>query len=112
MIKIVLVLLLATFSLAQEQEKVVTSKLSGSIDLSNYQDLKKREVKIDVDANTSNRNGIYNYSYSPNNTKPTAGKQNILLDGNFDAIYRYKSLYLDGESFKGDSNETFSKILE
>ncbi len=110
MIKIFLVLVLCTFSYAQDE--VVTSTLSDSIDLRNYQEVEKTEVKIDVDINASNKNGIYNFEYSPNTVAPKDVNQNILLNGNFDAIYRYKSLYFDGDDFDGDSNDTFAKILD
>lgn len=107
--KIVLALMAFTFSFAAEE--VVNSKLSGSVDLSNYQELKKQETKIVFDANSSDVDGVYNYTYSPNATSD-AQKSNIFLDGNFDKIHRYNSLYFNGDTLLEESDEVFDEIVE
>ncbi len=70
-----------------------------------------QESKIVFDQNSSNFNGIYNYTYSQN-TSSNTDKFNVFLNGNFDAIHRYDALYFDGESLDDDSNETLSAITK
>ena len=109
MIKKLLALAAFTFSFAAEE--AVNSKLSDGVDLSNYQELKKQETKIVFDANHSDVDGIYNYNYSPNAPADTQ-KSNIFLDGNFEKIYRYDSLYFDGDTLTEESDEVFNKIVK
>ena len=106
--KIVLALMAFTFSYAAQE--VVNSKLSGSVDLSTYQEIKKKDTKIVFDKNSS-KEGIYNYSYSPNKDAKIA-KKNIFLEGNFDAIYRYKSLYFNGDELESDSEDTLKEVMD
>jgi len=107
--KILLAIMAFTFSFASEE--VVSSKLSGSVDLSNYQEIQKQETKIVFDANDTDNDGIYNYKYSPNSSSQDQ-ETNIFLDGNFDKIHRYNSLYFSKGSLVSDSNDTFDEIVE
>jgi len=82
-------------------QEVQTSHLSNQIDLSNYKEIKKEDTRIIVDSNLSSVDGVYNYVYSPN-SQTSVKEENLLLNGNFDKIHRYESLYFD------ESNETTS----
>lgn len=104
-------LALIAFSFSFAAERVQTSKLSDNVDLSNYQDIEKKDNKIVFDSNSSDVDGIYNYNYSPNKVA-SASETNIFLDGNFDKIHRYKSLYFNGDSLADKSNDDFEKITK
>ena len=106
---IFLVLLVFTFSFASEQ--VQNSKLSDDVDLSDYKELKEKDNKIVFDLNSSDVDGVYNYKYSPNSISKDK-EINIFIDGNFDEIHRYKSLYFNSDSLDDDSNKIFTKITK
>ena len=91
--------------------EVQTSKLSGSVDLSNYQKIEKKDHKIKFDKNASERDGIYNYDYTQN-TPSNSKETNVFLSGNFEKIYRYESLYFDGNTLTSNSSDTFKKITK
>ncbi len=104
---IFLALIMFTFAFASD--KVVQSELKDDVDLSNYKKIEKKDTKIIFDANNTDTDGFYNYKYSPN--RVTSQKEtNIFLDGNFDKIHRYKSLYFNDNSLDADSNENFTQI--
>ena len=107
--KILLLSLIALTLVYAQPEEVKSSTLSGGLDLSNYKKVKKKEEKIVLDSNISDVNGIYNYKYSPNTTA-NSNKSNILLNGNFDKIQRYDSLYFDEGSLDSNSQKTFDLI--
>jgi len=104
-------LVLLAFSTLFGQEDVQTSTLSDSVDLSNYQEIEKKDNKIVFDKNSSATDGIYNYNYIENSTLKES-QTNIFLDGNFDKIHRYESLYFEGDSLLCDSNDTFNEITK
>ena len=106
--KIFLLTLAFMFLNAQEVE---VSTLSGDVDLSNYQEIEKKNTKIIVDSNLSDVDGIYNYNYSPNNKAKTT-ETNILLSGNFDKIHRYEPIYFDGDTIVSESEKTFDEIMD
>jgi len=110
-VKKILLGLIAFSCLVSAEEFIATSSLSDSVDLSNYQEIKKHETKIIFDKNSSSENGIYNYKYSPS-TEKKLKKTNVFIDGNFDKIHRYDSLYFKDNTLVRDSNETFKEILE
>jgi len=91
--------------------EVQTSKLSGGVDLSNYKKIQKKENKIKFDSSSSKRDGIYNYDYVQN-TPSDFSETNVFLNGNFEKIYRYESLYFDGDALKPNSRDTFKKITK
>ncbi len=106
-----LFLALIAFSFSVASQDLQNSKLSDSVDLSNYQEIEKKDHKIKFDSNNTNEEGIYNYKYSPN-AASSESKINIFLEGNFDSIHRYESLYFNGDTLVNDSNETFNKITK
>ena len=105
-----LLALLVLTSLASANT-VETSKLSDSVDLSNYKEIQKKDTKIVFDANASEFDGIYNYSYNES-TDSAFNKTNIFLDGNFEKIHRYESLYFKDNMLTRDSNETLQRIMK
>jgi len=105
---LLLSLITFTFIYATAQE-IQTSTLSGGVDLSNYEKVKKKEAKMSVDSNLSDVDGIYNYSYSPN-APAKSKKTNIFLTGNFDKVLRYDSLYFNENSLSEDSQKVFDII--
>ena len=96
---------------AENKKALQTSKISDSIDLSKYKEIQKRDNKIIFDANSSDSDGIYNYDYKENIDSKNS-ETNVFLDGNFDKIYRYKSLYFSTGSLDSNSNKIFKKILQ
>jgi len=63
--------------------------------------------------------GIYNDDYIPEATTPYAKERHVtkeknpFLYGNFEKIYRYDGLYVDGDSFDSDeSQERFDAMLQ
>jgi len=104
-------LALTAISVILSAQEIQNSTLSGKVDMSHYKKIEKQENKIVIDTNNSKMNGIYNYKFSPNE-KVNEKESNIFLDGYFETIQRYKSLYFDGEKLKGDSKKTFDKILK
>ena len=103
-------LLIVTLSLSLSAQEVQQSKLSNTVDMSSYKEIVKKETKISFDSNDSDENGIYNFKYSPN--KPSNKKTNIFLDGNFDKIHRYDSLYFTGDALTSDSEKVFENITK
>ncbi len=100
---------LITLSLLSNAQEVEQSKLSNSVDMSTYKDILQKDTKISFDSNSSEKNGIYNFQYSPN--KPSKEKKtNIFLNGNFDKIHRYDSLYFNNDSLTDDSEKIFDDI--
>ena len=97
-----------TLSFANE---IKTSTLSNQVDLSNYKEVVQKNHKITFDANSSDTNGIYNYDYQENNSTKQ-DETNVFLDGNFDKIYRYDSLYFDDGKLSEDSNKTFDEFVK
>ena len=57
----------------------------------------------------STDNNIYNFKYSPIEGTQQI-KNNIFLNGNFDSILRYDSLYFNGKSLESDSQKNFNTI--
>ena len=106
---ILLSLIAFTFSYAAEAP--VNSTLASDVDMSSYKDLPKQESRIQFDVNNSTDDGIYNFKYSPLSNTPQM-KKNIFLSGNFDAIFRYDSLYFNEESLELNSQESFDEIKE
>jgi len=90
---------------------VQTSKLSDTVDLSNYKKIQKKDHTIKFDENSSSKEGIYNYDYVQNNPSDSS-EINIFLNGNFEKIHRYESLYFKGSSLTSDANKTFNKIVK
>ncbi len=85
---------------------VDNSSISKSVDYSNYKEVPKRESKIIFNSNVSDTDGVYNYDYKESN------ETNVFIDGNFDKIHRYASLYFSNNALRSDSNETFKKIKQ
>lgn len=106
-----LLLSCAALSFVYASQEVQVSKLSDNVDLRNYKEIQKRETKIRVDSNLSDVDGVYNYSYSPNETGEQE-RANVLLTGNFDRIHRYDSLYLEDGNLTESSQKTFETITE
>lgn len=103
-------LLIVTLSLSLSAQEVQQSKLSNTVDMSSYKEIVKKDTKISFDSNDSDENGIYNFQYSPN--KPSSKRTNIFLDGNFDKIHRYDSLYFTGDALTNDSEKVFENITK
>lgn len=109
--KILSVLLCACAVVFASGKTVIQPKLETKVDLRNYQEIQKKDETISFDQNSSQTNGIYNYKYSPLQTKKDVGA-NIFLEGFFDTIKRYEPLYFDGEQLESDSNKTMREIIE
>jgi len=92
-------------------EEVITSKLSSDVDLSNYKEVEKKDTRIEFDKNSTEKDGIYNYHYSPNEDS-LERKENIFIEGNFDKIHRYKPLYFNENNLDEDSERTLDEIME
>ena len=95
---------------AAQTGEVIPSKITDGVDMRNYKELEKVDNKIKFDNNSSQTQGIYNYKYSPN--VEIQERENIFLEGNFDIIKRYKSLYFTENNLTEDANKTLSEIVQ
>ena len=104
-------LALTAVSLLVGAEEVQNSTLIGKVDMSTYKKIEKQNDRIVFDTNNSATNGIYNFSYSPNE-ESTQKESNIFLDGFFDTIHRYEPLYFNGENLTKDSQKILQEIVK
>ena len=104
-------LALAAVSTLVCAQDVQNSTINDIVDMSSYQAIQKKETKIVFDSNSSDVEGIYNYKYSPN-AKLNKDESNIFLEGYFETIHRYDSLYFNGASLDGDSEKVFDAITK